>query len=147
MDAYSREYYERMGEDSRSSAQVIVPLILERVRPLNSVVDVGCGTGEWLEVFSKHQVEHVYGVDGAWIQPETLRFPSEHFFIRDLERPLSMGRRFDLVVSLEVAEHLASGCSETFVRSLTNLGDVILFSAAIPGQAGTNHINLRWQGY
>ena len=52
-----------------------------------------------------------------------------------------MDRKFDLVVSLEVAEHLPSECAETFVDSLTGLGPIVLFSAAIPHQGGTNHAN------
>jgi hypothetical protein len=65
----------------------------------------------------------------------------------DLTRPLRLERQFDLVVSLEVAEHLPPECAATFVESLTRLGPAVLFSAAIPGQGGVNHINEQWQDY
>jgi hypothetical protein len=42
---------------------------------------------------------------------------------------------------LEVAEHLSDARSWSFVFDLTRLSDVVLFSAATPGQGGTNHIN------
>jgi hypothetical protein len=42
---------------------------------------------------------------------------------------------------------LPTECAETFVDSLINLGDVILFSAAIPHQGGTNHVNEQWPDY
>ena len=58
-----------------------------------------------------------------------------------------MNRKFDLVLSLEVAEHLPSECAEAFVESLVNLGPVILFSAAIPYQGGENHVNEQWPEY
>lgn len=58
-----------------------------------------------------------------------------------------MDRQFDLVVSLEVAEHLPSECAEIFVDSLNRLGPVILFSAAIPFQGGTHHVNEQWPDY
>jgi len=67
--------------------------------------------------------------------------------IADFTRPLPVHRQFDLVVSLEVAEHLPSAHAETFVQSLTRLGPVVLFSAAIPFQGGTGHLNEQWPDY
>jgi hypothetical protein len=48
-------------------------------------------------------------------------------------------------VSLEVAEHLQPKRSASFVADLVALAPAVLFSAAIPGQPGTDHINPRWQ--
>ena len=58
-----------------------------------------------------------------------------------------MDREFDLVPSLEVAEHLPKPCAEEFVDSLTRLGSSILFSAAIPLQGGKHHLNEQWPAY
>jgi hypothetical protein len=55
--------------------------------------------------------------------------------------------RFDLAVCLEVAEHLPASSAEAFVKFLTGLAPVVLFSAAIPGQGGTNHINEQFLSY
>jgi hypothetical protein len=73
--------------------------------------------------------------------------PQERFFPWDLKTPLRMDRQFDLAVSLEVAEHLPSAYAESFVDTLTRLSPVILFSAAIPFQGGTEHINEQWPEY
>ena len=54
---------------------------------------------------------------------------------------------YDLAISLEVAEHLTEKSGQRLVRLLTNLAPVVLFSAAIPGQGGKNHINEQWQSY
>lgn len=48
---------------------------------------------------------------------------------------------FDLAQSLEVAEHLEEKYAENFIQLLTSLSDIILFSAAIPYQGGTDHLN------
>lgn len=125
----------------------MVPLLLNWVHPLKSVVDVGSGTGEWLSVFQEHNIEDVCGVDGDYVNRRMLSFPRERFIPHDLRSPLSLERRFDLAISLEVAEHLPAESAETFVRSLVNLADVVLFSAAIPGQGGHHHVNLQWQDY
>jgi hypothetical protein len=58
-----------------------------------------------------------------------------------------MDRKFDLAVSLEVGEHLPPVSSDDFVASLVGLSDVVLFSAAIPRQRGSNHVNERWQSW
>ena len=78
---------------------------------------------------------------------ENLPIPKKNFFAVDLKRPLQLERRFDLVLSLEVAEHLPEECAATFVESLIGLGSVILFSAAIPFQGGTHHVNEQWSNY
>jgi hypothetical protein len=48
---------------------------------------------------------------------------------------------------LEVAEHLPIQSAGGFVAELTALAPFILFSAAIPGQGGTNHLNEQWPEY
>ena len=137
----------RWGVDrTRSSAEAIVPLVLERVRP-TSVVDVGCGIGVWLEAFAGHGVDDYLGVDGPWVPRETLLIPEERFVAARLDRPLELGRRFDLAMALEVAEHLPEHRAAAFVASLARLAPCILFSAAIPHQGGTDHLNEQWLDY
>jgi SAM-dependent methyltransferase len=143
---YTREFYAELQEGSRRSARQIVPLILQLVE-CSSVIDVGCGSGEWLAVFKEFGVEEVLGIDGAYVDPNILQIPSEHFLARDLSKALNLEHRFDLAMSLEVAEHLSHECAEIFVSSLTRLSEVVLFSAAVPFQEGTNHINERWPEY
>ena len=86
----------------------------------------------------------VVGIDGADVDPGRLLVPREAFLAADLEQPLGdlvAGRRFDLAVSLEVAEHLAPERADGFVDDLAALSDRVLFSAAVPGQGGYGHRN------
>jgi SAM-dependent methyltransferase len=115
--------------------------------PAASVIDVGCGQGTWLAVFREHGLEDVWGVDGHHVDRGRLEIPEERFQAADLTRPLALNRHFDLVVSLEVAEHLAADCADDFIESLTGLGPAILFSAAIPHQGGASHVNEQWPSY
>jgi hypothetical protein len=64
-----------------------------------------------------------------------------------LNKSLNLGRKFDLVVCLEVVEHLEPSSAETIIGSLCRHADEVLFSAAAPGQAGTHHINCQWPSY
>ncbi len=143
---YTKDFYNTYKEGMRRSAEEVVPLVIEMIRP-KRVVDVGCGIGAWLSVFKESGVEEILGVDGDYVEKEMLQIPEEQFFSFDLKNPLRMDRQFDLAVSLETAEHLPSECAEPFVDSLTRLGPVVLFSAAIPFQGGTNHINEQWPDY
>jgi SAM-dependent methyltransferase len=143
---YTENFFKGIQGGSYRSAKEIVPLVLELVQP-TSVVDIGCGAGTWLSVFKEFGIEEVFGVDGDYVSEKILKIPKERFLSFDLKRPFHLGRQFDLVLSLEVAEHLPPESASTFIDSLTGHGNVILFSAAIPHQGGTQHLNEQWPEY
>jgi len=143
---YSRRFYRKQSLGSLSSAREIVPLILELIQP-TSVIDVGCGIGTWLSVFKEHYIDDILGVDGDYVDRKMLLIPEERFMPLDLTKPIRMQRHFDLVISLEVAEHLPEVYADVFVETLTRLGTLVLFSAAIPFQRGTGHANEQWPDY
>jgi SAM-dependent methyltransferase len=143
---YTDAFFEMHEDGSRTSARETVPVVMELVGP-SSVVDVGCGIGTWLVEFQAAGVRDYLGVDGDYVNRDKLLIVPERFLARDLAQPFDVGRRFDLAVSLEVAEHLPPESAETFVASLTALAPVVLFSAAIPEQWGDGHINEQWPSY
>jgi SAM-dependent methyltransferase len=122
------------------SAQVIVPILQEALRP-TSVLDLGCGRGAWLEVWKASGASDVLGADGDYVDRADLAVDESEFCDRDLGRTVDLQRRFDLVESLEVAEHLPESRGRGFVADLCRHGDTVLFSAAPPGQGGEQHIN------
>jgi len=132
--------------DATGSASLVVPRLLELASP-HSVLDVGCGRGSWLAAFRARGVDDVLGVDGAWVTPESADIPPQALLHHDLTTPLDLGRRFDLVLSLEVAEHLPAEAASTVTRSIARHGDLVAFSAAVPGQGGTHHVNEQWPSY
>ena len=144
-DRYTKDFFDRR-EDSLHSAKIIVPILSEYITP-KSVLDVGCGTGAFLSVFEEQNGSAVFGVDGPWVAKEQLLIPANNFLRTDLEQPLDLKKKFDLVISLEVAEHISASSAKTFVGNLVRHGDVVLFSAAIPHQGGTHHINEQWPEY
>ena len=131
-----------------TSPNLIVPVVLQYVKP-RSVVDFGCGIGTWLNAFKNNGVSEVLGLDGDWYNKDLLFkyiSPTE-FQCVDLEESIHLQKEYDLVVSLEVAEHLSEQSADTFVKSLTAAGKIILFSAAFPKQGGFNHLNEQWYSY
>ena len=146
MVTYTGKFYRNISRGSSDSAQEIVPIIIDLINPM-SVLDVGCGVGTWLAEFRKMGIEDIVGVDGGYIDQALLQIPQEAFTTADLKKALDLKRKFDLVVSLEVAEHIPASCVETFIDSLVLHGPVVVFSAAIPYQGGTHHVNEQWQDY
>jgi SAM-dependent methyltransferase len=124
----------------------IVPIILGLFHS-QSVLDVGCGLGTWLSAFRQLGVADVIGIDGEYVDRDSLFIPRQLFRQHDLVAPLDLKRTFELVLSLEVAEHLPESAADTFVESLVRHGDIIVFSAAIPGQIGTHHVNEQYPSY
>lgn len=129
-----------------TSAGIILPFVFNIVNP-KSVLDIGCGNGSWLKVCKDLGVKKIYGIDGIQVPSSELLIREDEFLKYDLTKELSLERKFDMVISLEVAEHLPEAAAETFVDNLVCHSDVILFSAAIPGQGGQYHVNEQWPEY
>ncbi|HLI20222.1 MAG TPA: class I SAM-dependent methyltransferase [Stellaceae bacterium] len=144
--AYDAEFYNLYVDRALRSAEEIVPVLRDLIG-MRSVCDVGCGTATWLSVFIAAGVTEVMGVDGDYVDRKMLRIPATKFRPADLNRPFALGRRFDAAMSLEVAEHLRPERAPGLVSDLTALAPVVIFSAAIPGQGGTEHINEQWPDY
>jgi SAM-dependent methyltransferase len=143
---YDSEFFVGQKSLSYSSARLIIP-ILQQVLSIRSVCDVGCGVGTWLRAFREAGVGDVLGLDGSYVDKNLLEIPSSAFQEVDLRQPLLLDRCFDLALAIEVAEHLPKSRGLSFVEDLTRLAPVVLFSAAIPRQGGTGHINEQWQSH
>src|SRR5262245_7297305 len=112
---YSETFFEWVNLTARRSALAVLTLIKNEVRP-RSLLDVGCSRGAWLAVWSELGVDTQLGIDSAHVALQSLLIPREHFRMVDLCRPWDLRRRFDLVQSLEVAEHLPADSAEGFVQ-------------------------------
>jgi SAM-dependent methyltransferase len=145
MYEYGADFYRYLSSFAARSARVVVPRLTAAL-PVHSVADFGCGQGAWLSVWRSAGAS-IVGVDGPYVDPSQLLIDAAAFHAADLAQPIDLGRRFDLVQSLEVAEHLPATKAEQFVETLTVHGPLVLFSAAIPGQGGENHINEQPLGY
>lgn len=143
---YTDSFYNSQMSMSYHSAKEIVPLLIEYINPA-SVLDVGCGVGVWLKVFEENSITNFVGIDGDYVDKKLLAIPAKNFMDFDLKKSFSLNRKFDLAMSLEVGEHLPEDVANTFVDSISSHSDVVFFSAAVPGQIGTYHINEQWQDY
>jgi SAM-dependent methyltransferase len=137
---YDAEYYVEAEEHARKASATIAASIMTDLKP-HSVIDVGCGTGALLEALRDYGCQ-VFGLEYAEGGLEFCR--SRQLDVRkfDLERDtFDSGRVFDVAISTEVAEHLPERCADRYVDLLTKAAPKIVFTAAFPGQGGTDHVN------
>jgi SAM-dependent methyltransferase len=147
MAAYDTTFYDQIREGTQRSARQLVPLLMDELllEQGSKIIDVGCGEGWWAETFQQHGCETV-GVDGGYVESSPL---GDRFIPHDLNHPLPLHlrNRFDAAVCLEVAEHLPERRAAGLIDDLTDLAPIVIFSAAIPGQGGTGHVNEQWPSY
>ena len=116
----------------------LLKLILSRLHPA-SVLDVGCGVGKSLDFFLAHGVD-AYGVEGSKLAISRA-LHSSRIIEWDLRKELKLPRKFDLVFSYEVVEHIHPDHVRQLIRTFINHSDTVVLSAAQPGQKGEGHFN------
>lgn len=137
---YSHDFYDYIDAGSRRSARAVASLLLPEMA-ITSLLDIGAGHGAWAAEWLAAGVGDVVAVDGDYVARDQLAIPAGNFVAHDLATPLNLERKFDLVQTLEVAEHLPHAKADLFIDNLVAHGDVILFSAAVPHQGGEHHVN------
>lgn len=147
---YSEEFYRSVDSRASNAARFVFE-ILENFFKIGSVVDVGCGSGAWMRTAVEQGANHAYGVDlgsslnlirankdfHTYLNDGKILLV-ERDFVKDAETLLPSA---DLALCLEVAEHLPTNVSQSLVARLTEASNLVVFSAASPGQGGTYHIN------
>lgn len=112
-----------------------------------SLLDVGCGNGTWLKAAFEFGIPEVFGVDGVEVSSEDLHIDRDFIKIQDLTKHWDLNKKFEVVICLEVAEHLDKTHADSLIASIVKHGETIYFSAACPGQPGQHHVNCQWPEY
>jgi SAM-dependent methyltransferase len=137
---YDKRFFDYVDQGAVRSAAVLISHLYPSLLP-TSVLDVGCGRGGWLRAWREAGCGTILGVDGGYIDRQRIHVAPEEFKVVDLAERIDLERGFDLVQCLEVAEHVPGNSAATLIDSITCHGDLVLFSAAQPGQGGTQHVN------
>ncbi len=142
---YNEKFHANRDKITRHTAECVINILLDVLPPpIHSACDVGGAIGTWIDVIKQKSTDEIFKglvLDGDYINRKDILVDEAEFLQCDLEKEIRLNERFDLVICLEVAEHLKKERAEGFIDDLTRLGDCILFSAAIPGQGGEGHIN------
>ena len=139
---YDREFYIKQREGSYRSAQNVINILKQYIMP-ESVLDIGCGVGTWLKAWQEEGCQNIHGIDANVMPDDMLCVSRDRIEIVDFEKSLLNPGRFDLAMSLECLEHISEKRALYVADILASSADILLFSAAIPMQKGTNHINCK----
>jgi FkbM family methyltransferase len=126
-----------MGMCSHCPEQMLA-FVLNRFHP-RSVLDLGCGTGKTLDYLLAQGLD-AQGTEGSAMAISRARHP-ERIRRHDLQKPLDLGRRFDLLWCFEVAEHIRPAKVDVLLDTIALHSDLVVLSAARPGQGGDGHFN------
>ena len=129
------------------SAEKIVSIITELIHP-RSVVEIGCRDGALLQEFHRKGIR-IHGIDSPEYKKAPFWEQNKSFFSSvNLEKlRVQCKEKLDLAVSLERVSDFGENQSNLFIHNLCTLSDVVLFSAAIPGQDGDDHGNQQMPSY
>ena len=143
---YNKYYFKNLSLVSYYAGKIVLNE-LYKLYKFTSVVDFGCGTGSWLKAANEiiKIKKELTGIDGEYSKTIHI-FKDAKYIYKDLENKIFINKH-DLAISLETAEHLSPERSKGFVKDLCSAADVVLFSAAVDGHGGTNHLNERTQSY
>lgn len=117
----------------------IIEKVLEIFKP-NSIIDLGCGTGESLNFFIEKEINDVVGIEGSNI---AIKKAKNKIFIKkfNLNQKLNLNKKFDILWSFEFVEHIHPKYIDNLIYTITTHSDNIIISAARPGQGGEGHFN------
>ena len=117
----------------------------------STMLDIGCGLGD-LVMMSRQLGIEAYGVDQL-VTDDKYRWNEDWYFHHDLRQPFSLSQFADvsvvnLVLCWEVAEHIPDNNINVFCDTVCNhlerdTNSILAFTAAHPGQGGTEHISAR----
>lgn len=154
---YNEKFYSGMANATTISARRIIECLDSHLNgKIESIIDLGCGVGVFLREFQQFYGKDtvILGVDGDYVDERMLVIPKKDFYPFDLKKIFILPeeyttkyKKFDLAMSTECAEHLPANRAKSFVKDLTRLSDMVLFSAALPYQGGTGHINEQLLSY
>lgn len=135
---YNREFYEGLNRNNGQSAMYLAQYLSKRLN-FSSVIDIGCGNGDLLNSFLNLGIKNLKGIEGN----ENFLHHSDQFdvSIENLESQIHFQKKYDVAICLEVAEHIDAIFADNLISTLTCASDLVIFSAAVPGQGGTNHVN------
>ncbi|MHA2046721.1 MAG: class I SAM-dependent methyltransferase [Candidatus Thorarchaeota archaeon] len=124
-------------------AEIVCKAIINALEP-ESVIDVGCATGDYVHYFNSLGIKAL-GIEGSSaVLPYAL---TDKIVICDMRKREIVRENSDLLTCFEVLEHIEEEYSDIFVENLTKLSDRILVSAAPPGSGGHYHVNCQPKKY
>lgn len=143
---YPNKFYAQRESKTRYAANVILDILFKDLE-INSALDLGCGNGVWLSELERRDVSRTLGVDGPWVPRNLFLSQSDYLEHNFAQEKFIIKERFDLVICLEMFEHIPEERAIELISTISSITDRVLFSAAVPNQGGNGHINEQYLSY
>lgn len=142
---YDAQFFKKRRSKHKAAARYMKVLV-DLLGPFSSVLDLGAGDGYCAHFLADLGAEaHMVEINDSVLP---YAFKDVQCRIHDLRYPLDYGRTFDLVMCVEVAEHLPEYAADALCDNIArHVGRLLFFTSAPPGQIGGGHINLQPQLY
>ena len=153
---YNENYYKTsFGGDSYLEESKWMPFyesiadnIVNKLHP-SLVLDVGCATGYLVAALRDRGVE-AYGIDVSEFAIGRVREDIRPFCkvcnVLD-SLPSDLPQRYDLLVTIEVAEHLYEEDGNKFIESICKYSDQVIFSSTPDDKTEKTHFNVQLPDY
>lgn len=152
---FFNEFYEKEGGGNYMNKEVwhphfenIAEKIIANFSP-KTVLDAGCACGYLVEALRNRGVE-AYGVDISnyaieHVSPEIKEFCCVHNIADPL--PSYFPQKYDLVVTIEVLEHLYEEDGKQAITNLCSYSDKIIFTSTPDDISDQSHVNVQKAEY
>jgi hypothetical protein len=108
--------------------------------------DLGCGNGRYCSLFKAAGWPIVHGFEGTPKISELGIY--DEIYRLDLTQPPTFQSWYDFVLCLEVGEHIPPQHEQKFINNVCRfVSKDLILSWAIPGQAGSGHVNCKPNKY
>lgn len=146
---YPEQYFasDHVDQDSIKKYVYYVTSTYESMigRPPSSILEVGAGGGWFTKAFieSGYDILALEGTTSGYNRCIDRGIPPSIILKHDLRKQFDAGRRFDIVLCTEVAEHIETPFSSQLIKTLADHSDFIWFSFEQPdtNSAHYHHCN------
>jgi 2-polyprenyl-3-methyl-5-hydroxy-6-metoxy-1,4-benzoquinol methylase len=132
--------YRQIESEEGPFAERLAQWITTEIAPATAL-DIGCGPGTYVRAL------RAQGVEAIGIDTDERVLGQQHLQQQSL---FELQQQAELVICLEVAEHIESSKSVDVVKSVAQAMEtngLLIWSAAHPGQGGVGHINCQEKTY
>jgi Glycosyl transferase family 2 len=141
---HERGYWLEIDEpNTHTFDKLLCDEIIKSFENIETAIDIGCGDGRYTRNLIDHGI-NCKGFDGS---PLTPKLSGGLCGVKDFSESVDIGT-FDLVLSLEVGEHIPPQYEQVFIDNLCKAARKYLcVSWGIVGQPGYGHFNCRNNDY
>lgn len=115
-------------------------------KSVDSIADLGCGKGDYCKYLKEFGIPLVHGYEGTLNIKEIAVY--DDVMVLDLTKRRWVGIKYELVLSIEVGEHIPEKHEQVFIDNVCEfVSKDLILSWAVPGQGGTGHFNEKTNNY